>query len=92
MLCLIKINRVLIRMAEKAGKPFAPLHESGVVWKQEPWAGVRVEEFANIKQVYDRKWGDCDDMLAYRLCAEDRAELPAQTRRLEGEADGEVDP
>lgn len=70
LLVLIKINRVLIRQAKRAGKPFPSLLQSvgKVVWKAEPWKG-KIEEFANIKTVFDRGWGDCDDAIAI-YCAQ----------------------
>lgn len=79
LLVLIKINRILIRQAERAGKPFPSLLQSDVVWKAEPWKG-RIEEFANIKTVFERKWGDCDDAIAI-YCAQREEQALKQGRR-----------
>jgi hypothetical protein len=38
-------------------------------FKEEPWAGQGVEEFATPWMVYERGWGDCDDYVIWR-CAE----------------------
>lgn len=49
-----------------------PLYESGVRYRQEP--KNTIEEFATIPVIYERLWGDCDDLAPARA-----AEL-----RLEG--------
>lgn len=59
--------------------PHTPLlYESGVRYAREPNAG-KFEEFADIRRVLKRKWGDCDDLVAWR-CAEIqyREKRPAQ--------------
>lgn len=80
LLQVVAINRILIRQAEKAGAPFPSLIRSDVTWKAEPWKG-RVEEFANIKTIFERKWGDCDDFVA-AYCAQ-RAEKALKEGRRE---------
>ncbi len=41
------------------------LYQSGVRYAPEPNAG-KFEEFAGIDLVLSRKWGDCDDLAAWR--------------------------
>ena len=41
------------------------LYKSGVRYAPEPNAG-KFEEFAGIEQCLARKWGDCDDLAAWR--------------------------
>jgi len=79
LLQLIAINRVLIRQAEKAGKPFPSLITSDVRWKAEPWKG-KVEEFADIKRIFERGWGDCDDFIG-AYCAQRIERALKQGRR-----------
>ena len=43
------------------------LYSSGVVYALEPNHGSGWEEFAHPKQVAARGWGDCDDLVRYRL-------------------------
>ena len=47
-------------------KPLPPIYSSGVFYKPEPreWP---VEEIADPYTVYERKWGDCDDLVLWRL-------------------------
>lgn len=42
------------------------LSDSQIVFRPEPWAGKR-EEIASCRRVYLRGWGDCDDLVAYRI-------------------------
>ena len=63
---VVASNRLEMRAARKRGKPYPPLYESGVVYCREPWSG-RIEEFADCGTVYERGWGDCDDLCAFRL-------------------------
>lgn len=48
------------------GNPLPPLYKSHVQYQSEPWAGQGVEEFADPWTVYERGWGDCDDLIIYR--------------------------
>jgi hypothetical protein len=77
---VVEVNRVLLRLAKKVGKPYPPLYKSGVEYRPEPWTGITVhdndgeewdlpgiDEFANVRTVYQRGWGDCDDLCAWRL-------------------------
>ena len=43
-----------------------PLYESGVRYEEEP-AGQPYEEFASIPVVLSRGWGDCDDVVSWRI-------------------------
>lgn len=65
---VIASNRVTIREARRRGKPLPPLYSTAVKFRPEPWAG-KAEEFADVLTVYDRLWGDCDDLVGIR-CAE----------------------
>lgn len=47
--------------------PLPPLRRSGVVFRPEPGHGSGVDEFANPWLVYKRGWGDCDDLVCWRL-------------------------
>jgi hypothetical protein len=60
-------NRLFLRKRRLRGKPVPPLYRSGVRYEPEPWDGI--EEFADIRTVLGRGWGDCDDLVAWR-CAE----------------------
>lgn len=77
---VVETNRVLLRLAKRSGKPYPPLYRSGVEYRPEPWTGISVhesngdehtmkgvDEFANIRTVFARGWGDCDDLCAWRL-------------------------
>lgn len=54
-------NRIAIRRGE-----VPPLYQAGVRYEREPWAG-KYEEFADALTVYRRGWGDCDDLVAWRV-------------------------
>lgn len=54
-------NRVLIR---KLGLP--PLYSSGVRFRNEPNAG-KFENIASAAVCNQRRWGDCDDLVAWRI-------------------------
>lgn len=41
-------------------------HGSGIRYQSEPNRGLW-EDFANPGEVYERGWGDCDDLVFYRL-------------------------
>ncbi len=72
----IATNVVMMRQFGPA--QFPPLYKSGVVFKPEPWAG-KFEEFAHALRVLARGWGDCDDLVCYRV-----AELRVFGDRLAG--------
>ena len=59
-------NRLYIRLRKLKGRPLPLLYKSGIMYRREPWAG-RFEEFADIPTVLKRKWGDCDDLSAWRV-------------------------
>jgi len=44
-----------------------PLYKSGVQYRPEPNRGSGVEDFADPWTCYHRKWGDCDDLVIWRL-------------------------
>ena len=44
-----------------------PLYKSGVIYSPEPNKGTGVEDFADPWTCYARKWGDCDDLVIWRL-------------------------
>jgi hypothetical protein len=55
-----------ILVARKRKKIHTPLlYDSGVVYQPEPWIGT-IESFDTIPVVLARKWGDCDDLAAWR--------------------------
>lgn len=54
-------NRLLVR------RGLVPrLYESRVRYREEPWQGRGLEEFAPANIVMQRGWGDCDDLAAWR--------------------------
>lgn len=66
-------NRVLLR--RNSGR-IPPLYESGVRFRNEPWAGKfklgganvpGIEEFATIPVVLGRGWGDCAQLCCWRI-------------------------
>lgn len=44
-----------------------PLYASGIRYQKEPDHGSGNEDFALPKTCFDRRWGDCDDLVIYRL-------------------------
>lgn len=60
-----------------AGWRLPPLYASGVVFQLEPNHGSGEEDFAQPPTVYARGWGDCDDLINYRLTELLAAQLPA---------------
>ncbi len=44
-----------------------PLYSSGIRFQREPEHGSGNEDFALPNVTYGRKWGDCDDLVIYRL-------------------------
>src|SRR6266576_1882004 len=77
---VVASNRVAIREARSRGKPLPPLYSTKVRFRPEPWGG-KVEEFADIQTVFERGWGDCDDLVGIR-CAELQEEGIAADVRL----------
>lgn len=70
---LCQINSDEIRFQIKRGKPFAPLYESGIVYRREPpgeeyWQDI----YTNVK----KRDGDCEDLACHRI-----AELRTITQR-----------
>lgn len=53
-----------------------------IVYRPEPWAGEGVEEFADPYTVFERGWGDCDDLIIFRGGQLRAAGLPAHARIL----------
>lgn len=44
-----------------------PLYRSGIRFQKEPEHGSGNEDFALPNVTFSRKWGDCDDLVIYRL-------------------------
>lgn len=44
-----------------------PLYESGIKFRQEPGHGSGYEDWALPNVTFQRGWGDCDDLVIYRL-------------------------
>ena len=57
---------VLTNCLQIRRKLVPPIYESGVKFRPEPWQG-RFEEFADALTTYRRGWGDCDDLVAWRV-------------------------
>lgn len=71
---LVTLDCELIRLARDRGTPYPALYSSGVRYQPEPRAtttgvGSSPEDFSPISVVVARRWGDCDDLAAWR-CAE----------------------
>jgi len=47
--------------------PLPPLYQSGIRYQLEPNHGKGWEDFSNPWQTLSRGWGDCDDLILYRL-------------------------
>lgn len=47
--------------------PLPSLYDSGIRYQPEPWAGGGTEEWADPYEVAERGWGDCDDLVIYRV-------------------------
>jgi len=71
-------SSVLVNRAIMQRWDIPPLYEAGVQFGREPWHGKGVEEFADCLTVYQRGWGDCDDLAPYRV-----AELQEQGERAD---------
>lgn len=61
---VVACNRVIMRERKAKGHPIPLLYKSGVRYEREPW---RFEEFADVLTVLSRRWGDCDDLCAWRV-------------------------
>lgn len=48
-------------------RPCPPLYGGSIRYKPEPWAGKGIEEWAMPWRVAKRGWGDCDDLVLYRV-------------------------
>jgi len=57
---------VLANSLQIRAKLVPTIYESGVQFRPEPWQG-KFEEFADALTTYRRKWGDCDDLVAWRV-------------------------
>lgn len=73
---VIDLNRFYLRTHH-----VPPLYGAGVVYQEEP-AGQGFEEFATVPQVITRGWGDCDDLVPWRVAELREAGEPAQVRIL----------
>jgi hypothetical protein len=62
---IIANNQATIREFRRRGRPLPTLYESGVVYMREPWQDF--EEFADVLTVLRRGWGDCDDLVAWKV-------------------------
>lgn len=58
------------------------LEDSGIRFAYEPDHGGGHEDFATPLATYERQWGDCDDLVIYKLC-----ELWSPTVRFRTERD-----
>lgn len=78
MYATVEHNRYLLREARKAGLRVPDVLESGVRFRDEPWAGGglgqimggaadALEEFAHLGLLLARGWGDCMQICAYRV-------------------------
>jgi hypothetical protein len=47
--------------------PLPPLYASGVRYRPEPQAGSGLERWDHPWEVLERGWGDCDDLVLWRL-------------------------
>lgn len=73
----IMLNASMLCAAEvMRERPLPPLYSTKIRYEREPWAGEGLEEFADPYTVFNRQWGDCDDLVIYR-----GAELLAQGYR-----------
>lgn len=52
---------------EMRRKPLPALYTSDIRYRPEPWAGGGTEEWADPYEVLERGWGDCDDLVLYRV-------------------------
>jgi hypothetical protein len=63
---VVLLNMLIMRNYRAMGKPLPKLYRSGVKFAPEPNAG-EYEDFADCLSVLRRRWGDCDDLVAYRV-------------------------
>lgn len=71
----LAVRRILLAYAEcyavdiLAGvmPPIPPLYQTGIKFKPEPAAGTGIEDWADPWTVLARGYGDCDDLVLYRL-------------------------
>jgi hypothetical protein len=54
-----------------------PLYQSGIRYAEEPNHGKGLEDFALPFKVFERRWGDCDDLCIYRIWELRVAGVPA---------------
>lgn len=73
---VVEINRLYLRTHH-----VPPLYSSGVVYQEEP-AGQGFEEFAPLCHVLQRGWGDCDDLVPWRVAELREAGEPATIKLL----------
>lgn len=57
----ILANRLYLRLHR-----VTPLYESGIRYEEEP-ANQGYEDFATVPVILKRGWGDCDDVVAWRI-------------------------
>ena len=60
---LVRVAMCQLREAREAGRPFPRLYESGVRYAPEDGA----EEWLGPTDVYARGYGDCEDLVAWRV-------------------------
>lgn len=63
---VVLLNFMLMRDRRRLGQPVPKLYRSGVRFEPEPNEGL-YEDFADCLTVLGRGWGDCDDLVAYRV-------------------------
>lgn len=61
----------------RRGHPLPLLANTQVRFRHEPNAGTGIEDWADPWTVLQRGWGDCDDLVLYRLCELRLAGQPA---------------
>jgi len=68
-----------MREARQRGRPLPPLYRSGIRYAVEPWGG-KCEEFADVLTMLKRGWGDCDDLVGYRVAELQESGINADVR------------
>lgn len=68
--------------AKKAEVPLPFLYETNVRYQAEPQTGTGIEEFASPWMVLQRGWGDCDDLVIWRIAELLHAGRPSHARIL----------
>jgi hypothetical protein len=71
---LILANQLYLRLHHAPA-----LYESGIRYEEEP-AGQPYEDFSSIPVVISRGWGDCDDVVAWRIAELRQAGESAKVR------------